>query len=160
MRLPRPCRFLARRFVLSSEVGIGQPLSGHLAHGQMEAVGVIKPIIFCRAIVEPEDLLCYVAVKVKRLDGNIGSAKATLQQAPEVLDPLSVNLTANVFLDVIDRFVNVLPSCEVIVSRMAICVDGRAALDLIQYFVLKSLALDVRDNLGRGLGGSHDQASP
>jgi hypothetical protein len=38
------------------------------------------------AIVEPEDLFIQVAVKVERLDRNVGSRKIPLHQAPEVFE--------------------------------------------------------------------------
>lgn len=37
MRFPRHCRFVARRFVLSSEFAVGQTFAADLSHGELEA---------------------------------------------------------------------------------------------------------------------------
>lgn len=110
MRLPRPCRFLARRFILASELGIGEALSGHLHHCKMEAVSIVQRIIFRGAIVEPENLLTDIAVEMERLNGNIGSAQRSLQQAPEVFDALCVDFAAHILFDVVHSFVYVCSS--------------------------------------------------
>jgi hypothetical protein len=43
------------------------------------------------AIVVAENLLINIAIKVERLYRNIGSLQATLQEAPEVFDSVSVD---------------------------------------------------------------------
>ena len=40
---------------------------------------------------------------MKWLHRNVGAAQSALEQPPEVLDPLSVNLAANVLFDVSSR---------------------------------------------------------
>src|SRR6266853_4490058 len=35
-RFPRPCRFVARRFILTRELAISKPLSGNLSHSESE----------------------------------------------------------------------------------------------------------------------------
>lgn len=107
----------------------------------MEAVGIIQRIIFRSAVVEAEDLFGDIAVKMKRFYSNVGSAQTALQQAPEVLDALSMDLTANVFLNVVDRCMNVILSMQCVVGRKTVRVDGRTTLNLIQNLVsAKSLA--------------------
>ena len=54
------------------------------------------------AIVEAKYLLCQIAVHVKRFDGNVGPAQSSLEQRPEVLNTLSVNLAVHVFHRVVD----------------------------------------------------------
>ena len=52
-------------------------------------------------IIEPEHLLIYVAVKMKRLDCDVGSFQSPLQQLPEILDPVGVNLPIHVLLNMV-----------------------------------------------------------
>ena len=46
----------------------------NLRYCQHKPVRIVQRIIFGCAIVEPENLLVNVAVKVERFDGNIGAA--------------------------------------------------------------------------------------
>src|SRR5271156_4882408 len=103
MRLPRPCRFLARRFILTCKLGIGEPLALYLGHRQMETVSVIQRVILHGAIVEAEHLFRNIAVEMEWLNSHVGSAQTAFQQRPKVLNALSVNLAANVLFNVIDR---------------------------------------------------------
>jgi hypothetical protein len=99
MRLPRRCRGLKKAsgcsLSLAGQVGVSEPFAVDLHHGQREAVRVIQRIIFGRPIIEPENLLRDIAVKVERFHGHVRSAQSSLEQRPEVLDALSVNLSAN-----------------------------------------------------------------
>ena len=152
MRLPRPCRLrLTSDRTLTRQFRIGKPLSCHLTHYQSEAVCVIQRVILCSAVVEPEDLLRNVAIKVERLNGNISSTKATLEQAPEILDALSVYFAANVFLDVVHGRMSVILRCKAVVSGKAIRINRGTALDLIQDFIHQGLTLDIGNNLGANL---------
>ena len=106
MRLPLYCRGLkkasGRSLPVASQARVGQPLTANLHHRQMEAIRIIQRIVFRCAIVEAEDLLCDVTIKVEGLNRNIGATQTALQKAPEIFDALRVNLTANVLFNVID----------------------------------------------------------
>src|SRR5438128_808203 len=80
-RFPRPCRFVARRFVLASEFCVGQSLSRNLSHCQSEPLPVVQVL----AIVVPKSLLVKVAEKMERFHADIGSRNPAFQQRPEVL---------------------------------------------------------------------------
>ena len=45
-------------------------------------------------------------VKMERLNSNVGSAKSTLQQRPEIIHSLSVNLSTNVLTRMVDNFMD------------------------------------------------------
>jgi hypothetical protein len=74
-----------------------------LHHGKGEAIFVCERIILCAPISEAEHLLRDVAVKVKRLNCNVGSLQAAFQETPEVLDSLSVDLPANVLVEMVAK---------------------------------------------------------
>ena len=88
-RFPRPCRLsktsglerLWRRFShLAGQLCIGQSLTCDLRYCQRETVCIIQWIVFGCAVVEAECLLIHVARKMERLDRNIGSTQAALEQ--------------------------------------------------------------------------------
>ena len=95
-----PSRFLA------CQLGIGQTPAADLGHGESEAVGISKRVIFRGPIVIAKYLFVEVVVKVKRFHRYIGSAKIALQQTPKVLQPIRVNLTLDVFLGVIHNLMD------------------------------------------------------
>src|SRR6185437_15512686 len=140
MRLPRPCRLRngwlsVRSLTPARQFRIGEPFSGDLTHRQREAVSVVEGIVFRSAIVVPKHLLRHIAVKVERLYCNVGSAKAALQERPEVLDALSVNLAAHVLFDMVNSGVDIVLCLESVVSRMTVCVDRGTVFNLFQNLV-------------------------
>ena len=152
MRLPRPCRLRVERVdILARQLGIGEALSANLSHRQIEAVGIVQRIIFRCPIVKPEYLLCNIAVKVIWLDSNISSTQTALQEAPEVLDSLSVDFAANIFFNMVDRGMDVVLGSKMIVNRSAIGENLRPTLDLVEDFIQQSFTLDVRNHLGADL---------
>ncbi len=62
----------------------------------------------CGAVVVSERLFVYIAKQVERLNADVGSTQAALQQTPEVFQTVRVNLSAHVLFGVVDDFVNVL----------------------------------------------------
>ena len=100
-RFPRPCRFVARRFVLACEFAVCKPFSRNLSHSQSKTL----PIIQILAIVVSKSLLVKVAKKVEWFHADISSRDATLQQRPEVLKAVRVNPTVHVLDGVVYDFV-------------------------------------------------------
>jgi|SRR5271165_479291 len=126
---------------MTRQFSIRKPLARHLAHRQMEPIRVVQRVVFGGAIVEPEYLLRYIAIKVKWLNGYIGAAQPALEKTPEVLNPLSVNFSAHILFDVVDSRVYIVLRRKVIVCWESIRVDSRAPFDLIQDFIQQRLAL-------------------
>ena len=75
------------RFVLACEFAVGEPLSGNLAHGKLEALAIVHVL----AVVVPESLLIKVTVKMKRFHTHVGSRNAALEKRPEILKPVRVH---------------------------------------------------------------------
>src|SRR6185369_11811975 len=91
-----------------------------------EAVAVVH--IF--AIVESERLLIEVTEKMKRFDTNIGSAQASLEQAPEVLDSVCVNEPVNILHRVVNNLVRIV-TLKTRVREKRISVKGRTGFDVV-----------------------------
>ena len=131
MRFPRPCRYVARRFIFACEFTVGQAASGNLGHGQLEAVGIFYRTVCSGAIVVTENLFVYVTEQMKRLDSNVGSTKAALQQRPEVLQAVRVYATVNILFRMVHNVVNEVVA-HLVVAYGIIRVDRRAVLDVAQ----------------------------
>ena len=71
----------------------GETLANDLRSGQFEAVEIGHLFL---AIVEAIRLLIEIAEQVERLDLNVGSADGALQQRPEVLQTIGVDVAVNV----------------------------------------------------------------
>ena len=87
MRLPRPNR-LRRVSVrpVADQLGIGEPAAYRLIHGEGETVLIRERVVFRGTVVESEDLLTHVAVKVEWLNCYIRALETALQETPEVLN--------------------------------------------------------------------------
>jgi len=94
----------SRGGVRPDQIGIGQPFADDLAHGTHEPSNVLG-----FPIVEPKDLLIEIPEPMERLDAHIGAFDPTLQQAPEVLQPVGVDLALGIALGVVNDLVGVLP---------------------------------------------------
>ncbi len=146
MRFPRPNRF--RRVSvcpLPCKLGVGEATANRLHHGKGESVFIGERVILRGSVIEPENLLCDIAVKMERLNRDIGSFQAAFQQAPEVLNSLSMHLPTNVLFQMVHNIVNEFFTAKVVVSRMLIGVDLGILLDVRQNLILQGLALDVGD---------------
>src|SRR5262249_12492684 len=58
-------------------------------------------------LIVPEGLLVEIAEQMERLDADIGSLNASLEQAPKILNTVGVHVPFNVALRVIDELMNV-----------------------------------------------------
>jgi hypothetical protein len=79
-------------------LGISQALASNHRHQNGEAIRVRDFVVPRRPIVETKHLLVDVVVKVKWLNRNIGTTKCSFQEAPEVLDSLSVNFAVHILV--------------------------------------------------------------
>ena len=73
--------------------------------GKTEAVAIVK--VF--PVVIPEHLLVKIAVKMERLNADVGSVKPALQEAPEVFESVGMDFPLYIGDRVIDDLVGILP---------------------------------------------------
>jgi hypothetical protein len=131
MRFPRPHR-LRRVSVcsLSRQLGVGKATAYDLTHHKSEAVFIGEGIVLCGAIVVPEDLFSDVPVKMEGFDRNICAAQSSLEQTPEVLNALRVDLPTNIFIHMVHRLMHELHVAERLVIAEPIAIDGRSFFDV------------------------------
>src|ERR1700761_3337030 len=88
---------------------------------------------------------------MKRLDGNVGAIQSPLEQAPEILEAIDVDLTAHVLLNMGNGFADELPRPQVaqaIVSGGLIGVDGGLRRNILEDFGLQHLTTSIWDYFG------------
>ena len=121
-----------RRFShLAGEFIERQPLADDATDGHAEAFAICQ-----LAIVVAIGLLVQIAEQMERLDADIGSVDAALEQAPEVFQSVSVDLPVNVLDGVIDDLMRILAS-KTIVGKQGISVERRTGFDVLSHFRLQ-----------------------
>lgn len=80
-------------------------MAEHVAHGHLETGRIVHVL----AVVVTERLLIEVAKQMEQFDAHIGTIDTALQQRPEVLKAVGVDATVDVFDDMINNLMRVLP---------------------------------------------------
>jgi hypothetical protein len=114
------------RQLRACELSIGQALVDDALEGECETHGVSS-----LAVVETKRLFIKVAEQMERFDGYIGALEGALQETPEVLKAIGMDLAINVCLGVIDDVVNVV-TAESLIGEMRVGVQGRASLNVLR----------------------------
>jgi hypothetical protein len=142
-RLPRPCRRLTKTFVcglrLASQFLIGHALSDNLRKRQREASTII-----ILALVVSERLFIQVAKQMERFHADVSPFQAALQQRPEILDSVRVNVPVNLAFGVVDHLMDII-SAQAVVGTPSIAVNVGTALDILSNESLKCGAASVLD---------------
>src|SRR6266536_3543000 len=93
----------------------------------------------------------------------IGTDDGALEQAPNVLDGIRMNVSANVFADhVIDGFVSGVLVTDTSIAEPTVCVDRlgiivNVAIDEAVQFLPAPVACDLESNRPATLRGSHNE---
>jgi hypothetical protein len=69
-----------------------------MTHNQFKAVAVPNEAFLRGAVIVPEHLLIYISEQMERFDRNVCALESALEQAPEVLHAVCMNLAVNVAL--------------------------------------------------------------
>ena len=81
---------------------------------------------------------------MKRLNSNVGSTKAALQERPEVLKAVRVDAPINISLGMVNELMHE-SVMEFVIAHRIVAVDLGSVFDVVQDFVLQNLASSVRD---------------
>ena len=106
-RFPRLLKNLGSRFLallsgLAGEFFVGEPLADDLSKRLAEAVRVSH--VF--SVIVAECLFIEVPEQVKRFHTHVGAGQVALQEAPEVFEPVGVDLTVGIGFSVVDDIVS------------------------------------------------------
>ena len=148
--LPRRCLLVEgagfHRF--AGELIPRKPLANNLADGKVKALAVVHAL----AIVVPERLLVQIPEQMIRFDGNVRTAKRSLEQAPEILQSIGVNFTANILDSMVNHFV--LKLAQSFIRFQRIGEERRTRQHVLTNFGLKGLLLPIWYNLGNDLAAA------
>src|SRR4029077_16889389 len=148
-RFPRPSLLASRsRYLRSREGLIGEPLADDADSGAKESGAIVQ-----LAGVEPERLFVQVAEEVEGLDADVSPLDRPLQERPEVLQSVGVDLPANVALAVVDDLM-VVRVAEVGIGLERVGEDLGTFGDLLPHFRAQSLPANVGDDLHADLAVS------
>ena len=123
---------------LPSELLISKPTTDYVPHRKHEALQVVHI-----PIVVTERLFIDVTEQMKRFNRNVSSVEGSLQETPEVLKTVGVNVTVHVDFSMIDNLLLVLikpPGREFIRKQV------RSLFNVLPKFRSDSPFLAVRDN--------------
>jgi hypothetical protein len=110
---------------LAGKFRIGQALADDLPNADIKALGISH-----LAIVEPECLFVDIAKQVEGFHADVGSVQAALQETPEILHTIGVNVAVHILDRVIDNGVLVV-GFQPIVGFQFVAEDRRARFDAL-----------------------------
>jgi hypothetical protein len=146
------------RFGFAGYFRPGQPLSYDLAHGEIETFPVRQGrTAVILAIVEPKCLFVQVPEQVERFYAHIGAVEATLQETPEVLHRVRVDIAANIFHGVVNHLMGVV-SLQSVIGQKEVSVYRAPGFDVRPNFGLQGLLSAIRYNLRANLAATFNDA--
>src|SRR5438552_4174197 len=114
------------------------------------------------AEVVPEHLFVEVAKQMERLNTHVGSLQSALEETPEILKPVGVNLSINVTFRVIDNLMFESLFLESHIRHERIGVDraasGNVGIDMSLQFFLATHAYDSSANFSTTFQDTHDSS--
>lgn len=138
LRFPLRCRLRrCRDEIGAGQVAVGQAASDDVTYHLKESLPVASA-----PLVETEGFFIEVAEKVEGLHADIGALERSLQETPEVLQAVSVDVPLHVALGVIDDVVNVL-GIEPVIGLQLVSEDCAPRLDVLPDLFVKSALPDV-----------------
>src|SRR5579875_1345158 len=148
---PRPCLYstkrCAGRFRFASQFFVGQALSGGLGERALEAFAIAG-----LAIVVTESLFVQITEEMEGFDADIRSLQAALQERPEILDSVRMNLLVYVCLCMVDHVMDIL-AIQTVVGNLRIGEDFRSSFDVLANLGMERFVLHVRDVRDANLAG-------
>src|SRR6266852_1303963 len=138
-----------RRFRLAGQLLVGQASSRRGRQNFREAASVAIPML---ALIVAERLLVEVTEQMERLDADVCAFQAALEQRPEILDPVRMDVALDVLLGVIHKLMDVI-FIEAGVGRQFIGEQFRAADHVRPDLFLQGFLLAVRNVFDVDLAG-------
>lgn len=136
----------------------GSTLPGHFREGEPSPDrhaqnGLESTEIAAVAQVVGEHALIEVAEQMERLDAHVGAVQPALEQAPEVLQPVDVDLAVDVLDGVIDGLMAV-GALKADVADVLVGVQARAVLNVLFDMPLDAGPFAVGDDFGANLAAA------
>ena len=110
-----------------------------MRENHIKAVAIGNLGFFGGPIVVAENLFINVAEQMERFDANVGSFESTLEQAPEVLKAIGVNLSIDVPNGMVNNLVLESFVIESLIRHEIVCINRTALLHSGEHFGLQVL---------------------
>jgi len=127
----------------------------------LKTVAVSDEMFFRRAIVVAEYLFVCVAEQMERLYRYVRAFQSALEQAPEILKSVRVDLPIDVFLGMVNRLVNEVLIVKTLIGHERIGIDralgGDVSANLSLQVMLAPRGDNVRVNLAAALQNADDR---
>jgi hypothetical protein len=139
-RIPRPWRNSLKQiwcFGLTSEPLVCKPLTDDLGKRQREPSAVIVV-----ALVVTKRLFVKIPERMERLDAHVCAFQPALQERPEVLDAVRVDVPLNVAFGVVDHLMDIIDR-QAVVGTPSVAEYTRAALDIFAHNALQRRAAGI-----------------
>src|SRR6266403_2275483 len=117
-----------------------------MTHRHLKTVAVANETVFRGAIVVPEYLFVEVAEKMKRFDVNIRALQSALEQAPEILQSVGVDLPVYVAFGVVNRLVREM-LWQILVGHERIGIERRTCRDVRVNFAMQRVFPAIRNDI-------------
>jgi hypothetical protein len=140
LRLPLFCLGW-RRSSSPSQFFVGEPLAGDSVSYFSEPLSIGS-----LASIETETFFVQIPEKMERLDVDVGSLDGPLQEAPEVLNAVGVNLAPDILFSVVNDLVDEVP-VKSSITAMCVGVDSRARFNVAADCRREGLSLGIRHYL-------------
>jgi hypothetical protein len=131
-----------RSTILVGQLCISQPPSGYRRTNFPKSLTII---VF--ALIESESLLIEIPTEMGRVNGDVSPLEASFQEAPEILDIVCVNVTANELDRVINGFVRIYIG-EPQIRFQGVSVDVGARVHCVAHFWRERSSLYIGDMRG------------
>src|SRR5712672_36510 len=128
----------------ASQYFVSEAASGDMRHYTMKALSVIR----IPSMVVAEYLFVQITKHVERFNRNVRAFQSALEQAPEIFQPVGVNLPVHIALRMVNRLVNEIP-IQSLIRKERIAID-RA----LGFYVCANLPLQMKLATERNDSGS------
>jgi len=135
----------------ASELLVSEAFVSYMSHDHLKAVTIRNEMHFRRTVIVAEYLFVYIPEQVERLHRDVGAFQAAFEQAPEVLQPVRVNLTVNVAFGMVNDLMLIILVFQHVVGCKIVGVDRRVRLDVAANFGFHDMTAAGRNYVGANL---------
>lgn len=140
---------------LACNFGIGEALSEKVRSNVLESFAVVSQM----PIVIPEHLFIQISEQVKLFDADVCALQSALEQAPEILQPVSVHATVNIPFRVVDNFVLESLVAQSLIGHECVSVDRAPRFDVSGYVSLQSVLFPIAHDSGADISAALQNAN-
>ncbi len=121
----------------------------------LESSSIVRQV----PIVVAKHLFVQIPEEMKLFDANVGSLQSALEQAPEILQSVSVDATINVSFRMVDNFVLESLVTQTLIGHECVSVDCAPCFDVSRNVSLQSMLLSITYDSGSNIATTFQHAN-